>query len=570
MEATAVETWDLSSTSRVPWYARLLPSLTDLAFILPALLLFRFLGGGKTLLGDGDTGWHIRTGDWILQHRTVPAVDFFSFTKSGQPWFAWEWGWDVLFAAVHRYAGLAGVVLINVILLGFISALLFRLIRRSSDNDILAFLFTVIATCGCTVHWWARPHLFSWLFVLLFAHAILSAEQGNRAALWSLPFLTIVWTNLHGAFFLGILMLVASAIGAAASLVLTNVESPWRLAYARSAPYLGTALACVLATFINPYTWRLHRHIYSYLLDSKLLDNIGEYRSVSFHDGPIIFFEFMLLLGVASALWCLQRGKLSAAILIALFAHLALFSGRNIPLFLLIAAPWVAAMIQDALPRLKMVPALRKVGGLLSGVADEFRPFERVGRAHCLSAAAMLCLAVLLAAGKPGFESEFDGQRFPASAIPVIERFKASRTFTYDQWGDYLIYRLYPVEKVFVDGRSDFYGADFLNTYEHILGARYDYRAELKRFAVDTVLIKPDAPLATVLKQSADWKVLLDDGHLIVFRTARAAQNGTPALRGNARFSSVLRNGRKQLAASNGFEADSSSSNLKTQERRSL
>lgn len=569
MEATAIETWDISSTNRAPWFLRLLPSLTDLAFILPAFLLFGMLPGAKALLGDGDTGWHIRTGEWILQHKAVPTADFFSFTKPGQPWFAWEWGWDVLFATVHHYSGLAGVVLINVILLGFISVLLFRLIRRSTDNDILAFLFTIIATCGCTVHWWARPHLFSWLFVLLFANAILSAEEGKRAALWSLPLLTVLWTNLHGAFFIGILMLLASATGAAAS-ILTTGGTPWRSAYVRSAPYLGAASACAAATFVNPYTWHLHQHIYSYLLNSKLLDNIQEYQSVSFHHGPVLFFEVMLLLGAASALWCLQRGKVSGAILIVLFAHLALVSGRNVPLFLLIAAPSAACMVQNTLGGLRVVPALGRVGDWLSAIADELRPFERVERAHCLSAAAVVFIAASLAAGGPGFKAEFDSERFPAKAIPVLEQLKAPQTFTYDQWGDYLIYRLYPVDRVFMDGRSDLYGAEFVNMYQHVLSARYDYESDLKRFAVDTVLIKPDAPLATVLKQSPNWKVLLDDGHLIIFRAAQPRQDSTPVSRESARLSSVHRNGMKQLAVSNALQVDRSSSNLKTQERRSL
>ena len=47
------------------------------------------------MLGDGDTGWHIRTGEWILAHGQVPRQDMFSFTKPGEPWFAWEWLWDV-------------------------------------------------------------------------------------------------------------------------------------------------------------------------------------------------------------------------------------------------------------------------------------------------------------------------------------------------------------------------------------------------------------------------------------------------------------------------------------------
>ena len=565
MQGTA-ETWDLSDTRTAPWYVRLFPSLTDFSFILPAFLLFVMLTGSKALLGDGDTGWHIRTGDWILEHKMVPTADFFSFTKPGQPWFAWEWGWDLLFAIVHRSWGLTGVVFLNVLLLCFISALLFRLIRRCSGDDFLAFLLTLVATCGCTIHWWARPHLFSWLFVLLFAHAICSAEEGNQTALHGLPLLTVIWTNIHGGFFIGISMLLASAVGETIR-SLTNAECSWRDACVRARPYLLCAAGCILATFINPYTWHLHQHVYGYLLDSKLLNNIQEYESVSFHDAPVVFFEVMLLLGTASVLWCLQRGKVSAAVLTLVWAHLALVSGRNVPIFLLLAAPWIACMLRDALPRLRSVRILKTLSSAVASVSDEFRMFERLERVHVLSAAAAGVLAVLFASGRPGFAAEFDPLKFPAKAIPILQTSKNSKIFTYDQWADYLIYRLYPSTRVFMDGRSDFYGTELVSPYQHILSARYDWETDLQRFNIDTVLVKADAPLATVLKQSRNWQMLIDDGHLIIFRSA--LRESRPVFRESARFSSVLRNGENKLAALTGLQVNSSGSKLKTQERRS-
>src|SRR5258708_12643622 len=65
----------------------LLPSLSDLAFLLPILVLFWCSTGVGWLLTDSDTGWHIRTGEWILQNGRVPATDFFSFTNAAHPWF---------------------------------------------------------------------------------------------------------------------------------------------------------------------------------------------------------------------------------------------------------------------------------------------------------------------------------------------------------------------------------------------------------------------------------------------------------------------------------------------------
>ncbi len=69
-------------TSKPPLVLRLLPCMTDMAFVMPLVFLFVGMQGAKTLLGDGDTGWHLRTGEWILAHGQVPSRDIFSFTRA--------------------------------------------------------------------------------------------------------------------------------------------------------------------------------------------------------------------------------------------------------------------------------------------------------------------------------------------------------------------------------------------------------------------------------------------------------------------------------------------------------
>ena len=77
---------------------RLMPSLGDFAFLMPMVFLFGRMEGLKTLLGDCDTGWHIRTGQWIALNRAVPVQDLFSYSKPNGVWYAWEWLSDLIFA----------------------------------------------------------------------------------------------------------------------------------------------------------------------------------------------------------------------------------------------------------------------------------------------------------------------------------------------------------------------------------------------------------------------------------------------------------------------------------------
>src|SRR5271154_1014242 len=116
------------AAENVPAIARFLPSLADLAFVMPVIYIFVKLSGARTLLGDGDTGWHVRTGEWILAHHQVPYKDFFSFSRPGAPWFAWEWLWDVLFALLHDRWGLAAVVLASIVVICFTNLALFQLV----------------------------------------------------------------------------------------------------------------------------------------------------------------------------------------------------------------------------------------------------------------------------------------------------------------------------------------------------------------------------------------------------------------------------------------------------------
>src|SRR5918992_1506328 len=81
------------------------PSLCDIFFLTIICLRFLTGEGWLILLMDGDTGWHIRAGEWMLDNARIPNADLFSFSKPGATWFAWEWLADILFGLLHRAAG---------------------------------------------------------------------------------------------------------------------------------------------------------------------------------------------------------------------------------------------------------------------------------------------------------------------------------------------------------------------------------------------------------------------------------------------------------------------------------
>lgn len=514
---------------RSQFVLRLLPSFGDFAFLMPIAFLFGRMAGAKTLLGDCDTGWHIRTGQWITANHWVPARDIFSFSKPGDPWFAWEWLSDVVFAWINSHGGLRALVILAILLLCATFSILYRLVR-SKSNAITAIFLTMIAAAASSIHWLARPHLFTLLFTVLFYGALENVREG-RTRIAGVPYLAVfpvvmvLWTNLHGGFFVGILLI--SAYGGAELLQFFLAADEGRRADAKRKyrAYFASALACAAASLVNPYTYHLHMHLAEYIRDPWNSQHIAEFLSPSFHHPTALFFEGLLVMAAMTGYWNLTRGRLTEPILLGMWAHAALLAARNIPIFAIVTAPAAAAMVQAWLDRAgewNVAAWVRNAAARFNRMAAATAEKEAVGRFHLVSAVGIALVAAVIWAPHPPkkFRAEFDPDYYPAGALATLRSDVSARIFTNDEWGDYLIWSLYPTNRVFVDGRSDFYGDDFEAKYVDVLNVRTGWENTLAHFGVNTILLPPDAPLTGALKESSRWKVVYDDGISLVFRSS--------------------------------------------------
>ncbi len=531
---TRDEALPAETSEKVPAIAHFLPSLTDLAFLMPLLFIFLKLDGARTLLGDGDTGWHVRTGEWILAHHRVPHSDLFSFSRPGAPWFAWEWLWDVVFAMLHQRWGMAAVVLASLAVICLTTMLLFRLIRRKCDNGLVAIAVTLLAAGACSIHWLARPHLFTLLFFAVTLHITERAAAGNTKLLaWLVP-LTLVWTNMHGGFFVVFLVL---ACYIASDLLNAAIEPDGRrrLEFLRSTkPWLATGAGCLAVTFINPYGWQLHKHIVEYIADPYYQQHISEFQSMNFHSPAVVYFEPLMILALATALWDARHRRFAEVFLSLGWLHLALIAQRNLPLFAIAAGPMAARAIVAA------IDAAR--GGQLAGwigrtarwfraSSASFERTDRLWRVHVASVAPLLLAGALLLAPRPAgakFTSTYSPENFPERAMSVLTGPETHYIFAEDQWGDYLIYHLYPSKQVFIDGRSDFYGDDFGERYLDVMNVKYGWEKTLDQYDIDTIALSPKFALTSTLKISRDWRVVYDDGVAVVFRRSVTGRSRLP------------------------------------------
>lgn len=505
----------------------LVPSFSDCLFIAVLTWLFATgTGGWVALLADGDTGWHIRTGEWILEHGRVPRTDIFSFSRAGQPWFAWEWLSDVLFAVLHQIAGLKALVLMAAVVITGAGTLLFRYVMWKGATSFAALLVTLLAFGASTVHHLARPHIFTLLGMTVCLWLVDADRRKHTRWIWSLVPVTVVWVNLHGGF-LGLIaclgLLVAGETLEAGWRVWQDGE-PWQLGRVRRYGLL-TSL-CAAASLLNPYGWGLHAHVYEYMRSDFIKGSVQEFQSPSFRTESMLQFELLLMLGLVSVAWLVSRREVTAALWVVFWAHNALVSVRHVPIFMIVAAPWAASAL-TALWDSFLEPAGRKtIRGIFASLARDMRP-------ACVRTSVWIPLLVFAFAVLPDslmrWPRDFPDVKFPAKmAARHPAKLMQGRLLTMDQWADYLIYHYYPRQKVFIDGRSDFYGKEIGRDYMHLMQGHFEWEKLLDKYEFDRVLSPNGWSLASLLKQSPAWTLVEDDGLALLFERKSAERTYAP------------------------------------------
>lgn len=495
------------------------------------LLLVAFAIGSlpQKLLGDAGIGWHIRTGQLILQTHTVPHVDPFSSTMLGQPWYAWEWLYDVVVGWLDRLAGLSGVVFASVLVIAGTFALAFRRLVTRGTGLILAVALLVVAVLASSVHLLARPHVVSWLLSLICLELLRDFEMSEniRRLIW-LPVIMLVWVNVHGGFLVGLALIGLYLLASLLAAFLASEPERRVIALRKAKALAAVSVVCGLATFANPYGYRLHEHIYKYLTDSFLMDHIDEFLSPNFHGIAQKSFALLVLLTIATAAISRKKMPVSELLVIMFAVYSGLYAVRNIPvaslLLVLIIGPYLSGEAASAEEETREGPRKwlaayvdfeRRMGALDSNLRGYWLPI----------AAFVLGMWVCLHAGKFGaiqvMNATFDSNRFPVQAVNWLKNQNVRQpVFCPDAWGGYVIYRTYPELKVAIDDRHDLYGSEYLKKYLKIIRLEPGWDRALKDTGASWLLLPNQSAATTLLRQVPLWTIVYTDGTAVVFRRA--------------------------------------------------
>jgi hypothetical protein len=513
-----------AGTQENAWLRWLMPSVADLIFVaLLASMLFTPLS--VKLLGDAGTGWHIRTGQLILDTHAIPRVDPFS-SQVNKPWIAWEWLYDVIVGRLDRWAGLNGVVWFTAVVIATVFAALFWFVNRRGTGFLVALLLTLLALSASTIHFLARPHVLSWLFALIWFWILDRAEGaippvGPR--FWLLPALMLVWVNVHGGFLLGFVLLGIFWLGSLWTWLTLKEsrieESLQKIAAGKRVRELTVVgLAAAVASLVNPYGWHLHEHIYRYLTNRFLMEHIDEFQSPNFHGIAQRCFLVLLLIAIAAVV--VNGRKLRASeILVVLFAvYAGLYASRNIPVSSILLAAIVASLI----------PSLGNRGFL-----HRMAAVDATMRGHLWPILATVATLVIAAnAGRVGstvrMDSHFDPQRMPVDAVNFVAKAGVrGPVFSPDNWGGYLIYRLYPGNKVVIDDRHDFYGDPWLQSYLRSIHVEPGWEDFLN--GQSCMVLPRKAALTEILRKTPEWKAVYSDDVATVFTPSAIAPDSDKA-----------------------------------------
>jgi hypothetical protein len=462
-------------------------------YAVPLLVALRPVGEP---LPDADVWWHLRTGQWVVEHRTVPTTDPFSQYGQGRPWVAYSWLFEVLLYGLYAWLGLAGVVVYRVALSLAVTAALYRLVARREPRFLVAALLTGLGLLPAALLFNERPWLFTILFTTLTVGVILDLREGRRNLFtWGLPAVFALWANVHIQFVYGLAVLALACVAPAIDRARrrpTASSHGWRRLLLLSA-------LCLLATLVNPYGWGVYGVVVEYATQPGPFRLINEFKALEFREA----YEWAVLGLAGAAAFALGRRKGVSCfdVLLLIGAAFLSFRARRDLWCVVVAALAV----------------------LTTGPRPAVAASQRFTWTPLRSAAFVEVLAVLAALTawqrdlSPAHLREAEREAFPARAADfVLERGYSGPVYNHLDRGGYLVWR-WPNLPVAIDGRTNLHGDERIERFQRVWLGQPGWRDDPDLSAANLVIGNPTQPLTALLRSDERFVLAYEDEQAVVF-----------------------------------------------------
>jgi hypothetical protein len=447
-------------------------------------------------VNDPDIWWHLRTGEWILQHHAVPHTDPFSSSGAGKPWSAYSWLFELLVLQLFQRAGLAGLVIYTAGMVLAVTAALHHLIKRLQPDFSIAVLLTLVACLSLVPLYTPRPWMFTILFFVLEVDILMRARTTGRSReLAWLPLIFALWANLHIQFVDGLLVLALALAEAILARWWTGIPTRVRPAWLCAA-----CIASTLATLANPYGWHIYRVAYDLVAQPGVLNKINELQAIPFRS---VFDYCLLFLALASA-GALARGRRFLPFETAFLAFAAFVSFRSQ------RDLWVMTTAASAI--------------LSSGLVGREKEWRRLPAFTAPLAAVGSCFVLAL-----GFRvMHVNNARLrillakdmPVRALEVVkEKGYGGPLYNDYGWGGYLMWDLRL--PVIIDGRASLHGDKRIDRSVATWNAQPDWASDSELVSAATVIGPVKMPLIQVLRMDPHFQLVFEDKVAAVFITRK-------------------------------------------------
>jgi hypothetical protein len=465
-------------------------------------------------VADPDIWWHLRAGEWILQHRAFPHTDPFSIYGMNRPWAAYSWLFELAVLKLYRLWELPGIVAYTAGMTVAIVVALYALIQRLQADFTKSVLLTLAATLALSTLLTPRPWLFTILLFVLEMDILLTARRtGNARVLLWLPVLFVFWANVHIQFIDGLLVL-----GVAAVEPLAERWWPYRQTQLRSGALWAALGACVLATFVNPYGWYIYRSAFELAKLGGTLEYFSEMRALAFRTLPDSLVLFLALTAAGALAWS-RRFPFFQTALLFIGSVVSFRSMRDV---------WFVVTVGCAI-----------LAANLPGNRAEAPPESESGRPRLpvlAWASVFAATGLLLWAGTALFQvnsaqlRERLATEMPVRAVEAIrEKGYAGPLFNDYDWGGFLIWNLR--QPVSIDGRAALHGEKQIERSYATWNGKRDWAADPNLAAAGLTIGPVDKPLTQLLRLDPRFTLVYEDKLAAVF-VRRDSKNqsaaGTP------------------------------------------
>jgi hypothetical protein len=461
-----------------------------LAIATPAALGVRAAGAA-----DLDVFWHLRAGEWILQHHAIPHADPFSWTLAGKPWQAYSWLFEVLAIKLFYRFGSAGLLGYVALMLVAIMTALQHMIRRLQPG--VGVLLMVVACLGMGHLSMPRPWMFTILFFIFELDILMHARKTGktRELLW-LPFIFALWSNLHIEFIDGLLVLALAAAEPIAARFFPQIKTGLRTGW-----LAAIFAASALATLLNPFGWKVYGVVFDYssrlAAHANALNAVTELQANPFRDLGNYCVLF-LAMAAAAVLARQRRFRFFEIGLLAFGAVESFRSQRDVWIVVISAVAILAACLPDRAHAAAKRP--RRVPLVLAGPA-----------------AALIVLAMLRGSSfAPASINQEIATVLPVRAVEAIQvRGYTGPIYNDYNWGGYLMWALHmPVS---MDGRASFYGDEAIEQSMQTWGGAPDWASDPALKSAGIVIGPRDTALTQLLRTDPHFQLAYEDKLAAVF-----------------------------------------------------